>query len=254
MIRKYISQRTDTNFIYPNNDRSQYDVEIIHDINDNYMTNCTAAINSYTATTSQMTFSSRYSMDFNNAEKYIDDLGLLHVFSVHMLAPGQDYYKPWRCIYVDRNAVTGNQTYSGSATNFSVTATNMGLPTSGFTSGTYYLEFRFIGKRVVIPVCLSVNVTSLPTPTPTATVPIPTATPTPTPTATASFNGTTGITLNVTDTGYIKYDTALGTTYKNVTSTGTYIITDCADCSTVRQGIPFADLAVFTITNCGNPC
>jgi len=116
MSRKYISQREDTNFIYPNNDRSQYDVEIIHDINDNYMTGCTAAINSYTATTSNMIFNSSYSMNYNNAEKFIDEQGFLHVFSVHMLAPGQDYYKPWRCIYVDRNAVTGNQIYSGTST------------------------------------------------------------------------------------------------------------------------------------------
>jgi len=254
MIRKYISQRDDTNFVYPNNDRTQYDVEIVHDVNDNYMTGCTASITSFTATTNNMSFTFSYYMDYNNADKYIDESGFLHTFSVHMLAPQQEYFKPWRCVYSDRNAITGNQIYSGSSSTFSISATNMGLPVSGFTSGTYYLEFRFIGKRVVIPVCLNVNVTSLPTPTPTATSPIPTATPTPTPTATTSFNGTTGITLNVTDTGYIKYNTSSGTTYKNVTSTGTYIITDCADCSTVKEGIPFADLAIFTITTCGNPC
>jgi len=184
MSRKYISQREDTNFIYPNNDRSQYDVEIIHNINDNYMTGCTASINSYTATTSNITFNSRYSMNYNNAEKFIDEQGFLHVFSVHMLAPGQDYYKPWRCIYVDRNAVTGNQIYTGTSTSFSISATNMGLPSNGFIAGTYYLEFRFIGKKVVIPVCVSVNVVPSATPTPTPTTTGPTATPPPTPSPT----------------------------------------------------------------------
>jgi hypothetical protein len=63
-----------------------------------------------------------------------------------------------------------------------------------------------------------------------------------------------GITLNVTDTGWLKYDTATGTVYKQVTSLGSYDIPDCADCSTVREGIPFADLASFTITDCGSAC
>lgn len=63
-----------------------------------------------------------------------------------------------------------------------------------------------------------------------------------------------GITLNVTDTGWIKYDTAIGTIYKQITSLGSYDIPDCANCSTVREGIPFADLAAFTITDCGSAC
>lgn len=63
-----------------------------------------------------------------------------------------------------------------------------------------------------------------------------------------------GITLNITDTGWLKYDTVSGTTYQNVTSLGTYVIPDCADCSTIREGIPLADLAAWTITNCGNSC
>lgn len=63
-----------------------------------------------------------------------------------------------------------------------------------------------------------------------------------------------GITLNVTDTGWIKYNTSTGSVYKNITSTGSYDIPDCADCSSIMVGIPFSDLAAFTITDCGSAC
>lgn len=63
-----------------------------------------------------------------------------------------------------------------------------------------------------------------------------------------------GILLNVTKTGWIKYSTSSAVVYKQITSTGNYTIPDCADCSTVKEGIPFAQIAVFTITDCGSPC
>ena len=65
---------------------------------------------------------------------------------------------------------------------------------------------------------------------------------------------TSGITLNVTDTGYIKYNTSSGTTYQFISSTGNYDIPDCADCTSVLPGFPYADVAVFTISDCGNSC
>jgi hypothetical protein len=63
-----------------------------------------------------------------------------------------------------------------------------------------------------------------------------------------------GITLNITDTGWLKYDTATGTVYKQFTSLGNQDIPDCADCSTIRDGIPFADLASWTVVDCGSAC
>jgi len=64
-----------------------------------------------------------------------------------------------------------------------------------------------------------------------------------------------GVTLNVTDTGWIKYVTKLGVlTYKQITSLGAYTITDCIDPSTLTVGIPYADVAAYTITNSGNTC
>jgi hypothetical protein len=63
-----------------------------------------------------------------------------------------------------------------------------------------------------------------------------------------------GITINVTDTGWIKFSTSGGTQYYFVSSLGSQDIPYCADCSTVTYGFPFADLANFTITDCGSPC
>lgn len=65
---------------------------------------------------------------------------------------------------------------------------------------------------------------------------------------------TTGITINVTDTGWIKYDTATETKYTYFGSLGNQDIPDCADCTTIRPAYPFADLATWTVVDCGNPC
>jgi len=63
-----------------------------------------------------------------------------------------------------------------------------------------------------------------------------------------------GITINITDTGWLKYDTATGTVYKQFTSLGNQDIPDCADCSTIRYAYPFADLASWTVVDCGSSC
>jgi hypothetical protein len=63
-----------------------------------------------------------------------------------------------------------------------------------------------------------------------------------------------GITINVTDTGWIKYDTATETKYTYFGSLGNQDIPDCADCSTIRTAFPFADLATWTVIDCGSPC
>ena len=76
----------------------------------------------------------------------------------------------------------------------------------------------------------------------------------PAPGTTPASPYTTGITINITDTGWLKYDTASGTVYRQFTSLGNQDIPDCADCSTIREGIPFADLARWTVVDCGNPC
>jgi hypothetical protein len=169
------------------------------------------------------------------------------------MVEGQDYFKPWRLVDYVETGSTGSTTASGSNTVL-ITPSQMGI--SSFDNGTYYFEFRFIGHRAIYPVCQSIAIGTLPTPTPTPTpTPVtPTPTPTgPTPTPTPSLFSS-GATLNVTDTGYIKYESLTGQTYVYIGSIGTYTITECAICSTINVGIPFADLANFTITNCGTTC
>ena len=65
---------------------------------------------------------------------------------------------------------------------------------------------------------------------------------------------TTGITINVTDTGWIKYSTATGTFYQYISTLGNYDIPACASCTSIMVGIPYADLASFTIVDCGSAC
>ena len=76
----------------------------------------------------------------------------------------------------------------------------------------------------------------------------------PAPGSTPASPYTTGITINITDTGWIKYDTATETKYTYFGSLGNADIPDCADCSTIRTAFPFADLATWTVVDCGSPC
>ena len=64
----------------------------------------------------------------------------------------------------------------------------------------------------------------------------------------------TGTQINVTNTGYIRYDTNTDTVYKFVSSTGMHRIDDCYAYETLMAGIPFADLASYTILYSGNSC
>ena len=262
MSYKYIPQLNNQNFIYPNNDLPEYDINIVHDINDNSVSGTVTNFSATTVASTGFTFTHDWSWSKNNAEPFISNSGNIHLLSVHMLAANQNYYKPWRCVDIVTNATTGLTGYSGTNT-ITVTPSQMGLST--FQYGNYYFEFRFIGAKSIYPVCYTYVPTGLPTPTPTATpgptpdfpTPTPTATAGPTPTPTASGGGfTSGATLNVTETGYIKYVKKGNTdaTYVYIGSLGTVVITDCLTCSTIMIGIPFADVANFTVTNCGSAC
>ncbi len=66
---------------------------------------------------------------------------------------------------------------------------------------------------------------------------------------------TSGITINVTDTGWIRYDNQAGVTQNvYVGSLGNYVITECANCASLRPAFPFADLASWTLVTCGSSC
>jgi hypothetical protein len=197
MTRKYIRQQILQDFVYPNNEVSQYDVDnIVHDINDNSVS---GVVNSFSATTfnsTGLTISYSATWNLNGAEPFISDSNLLHVVSIHALAPTQNYYRPWRIVDLITTSSISTTTVNASG-NFSMTPSNLGLTT--FTNGTYYFEVRFIGHRTIYPICINLDlilptptptptptVTATPTPTPTGTGPEPTPTPTITPTATAT--------------------------------------------------------------------
>lgn len=185
MSRKYIRQIINQDFVFPNNGIYEYDVEIIHDINNNSVSGTITNLSTVSASTTGITLSHDWTWAQNGAETFIDASGNLQLFSVHMMTPDELYFKPWRLV---DNVVTANTT----GTTFSGTNTFTILPSdfsiTGFTSGEYLLEFRFIGHRAIYPVCgsevISVVATT-PTPTPTVTA-TGTATPTPTPTLTST--------------------------------------------------------------------
>jgi len=253
MSRKYIGRQNVNNFIYPNNVLSQYGVEIIHDINNNSVSGSTSNFTGTSVSSTGMTFQFDYIMTTNGAETFVRENGDESVLSVHMMTANQLYFKPWRLVD-DVHASSGSTIYTGT-TSFSVTPSQFGL--SSFSNGDYYFEIRFIGKRAIYPVCRTYTVSGItpptPTPTPTPTI-TPTNNPTPTPSPTAGNIYTSGATLNVTDPGWIKYDTSSGTTYQFINSTGTVTLTNCLICSTINFGFPFADLANFTVTSCGTIC
>lgn len=62
--------------------------------------------------------------------------------------------------------------------------------------------------------------------------------------------------LNVTDTGWIKYyncDTSQ-VEYQFINTTGSVILTNCVDIDTIDIGIPYADVASFTVVSTGVDC
>jgi hypothetical protein len=157
MANKYISQVNNQNFVFPNYNISEYDVEVIQNINDNSVSGTVSNfIVSGTARTTGITFTHDYTWAKNSADVFISAAGQIHLLSVHMIAAGQTYYKPWRCVDIVTSGTTGSSTYSGSNT-VTVTPSMMGLTT--FSSGTYYFEIRFIGLKAIYPVCQTLSIT-----------------------------------------------------------------------------------------------
>lgn len=156
-MSKYIPQLNETNFVYPNFEIAEYDVDIIHNINNNSVTGTvTNFVVSGTARTTGITFTHDWTWAKNGAEPFISSSGQIHLLSVHMLAGGQTYFKPWRCVDIVTSGTTGSTTYSGSNT-VTVTPSMMGLTT--FSSGTYYFEIRMIGLKSIYPICQTLSIT-----------------------------------------------------------------------------------------------
>ena len=186
MSRKYISQVNSDNFVYPNNTLAEYDVEIVHDINNNSVSGTTSGFTaSYNSGTGNIGISFTYTWSKNGADPYIDESNLLHILSVHMTEPSKEYFKPWRMV---SGVTTSNLTGTTKTDTLSVVVTPSMMGVISFSSGVYNFEIRFIGKRAIYSLCISTSlVLSSPTPTPTVTPGLsPTTTPTPTPTPTVT--------------------------------------------------------------------
>lgn len=205
MARQYIKQQNVTNFIYPNAYLAEYDTEIVHNINNNPVS---GAVINFSATTvgSNVVINFDYEWYKNGCEPYIDNNGQMHLFSVHMMDASTVYYKPWRCV---SGVTTSDTTANFVSGHFSATVTPTLMQLSGFTSGQYFFEIRFIGKRAIDPIGeLSTLTFVQPTPTPTPTVTptntpgLPTPTPTPSPQTSVSLIGT-GFKVGATDCTYI---------------------------------------------------
>jgi hypothetical protein len=69
---------------------------------------------------------------------------------------------------------------------------------------------------------------------------------------TSTYNS--GVTINVTDTGWIRYDTPSGEVTAYFGSLGSTVISGCVDCESIRYAYPFADLGSWTVITCGTAC
>ena len=155
-MKQYIRQITNQNFVYPNYVAKEYDVDIIHPINDFSISGYVTNISATTISSTGITFNLNYTWVRNNSEVFIKNSGRLSILSVHLLAPGQNYYKAWRIVQTQDSASTNISSLTAS-TSFTVTPSMLGLTV--FTTGTYSFEVRFIGHTSIFPVCYDLNVT-----------------------------------------------------------------------------------------------
>lgn len=253
MSKKYITDVVNNNFVYPNNTQYELGQEVVQNINQNQNT---GVVNSFTATVSGSNINISYQLttNFNNAEQFKTVTGQTSLFSIHMMPQGDISFKPWKLVS-SATALNPAQTVvtNGSAT---ITPASMGL--TYFLNGTYYFEIRFIAQNSIYPVTIERTLSGFPappTPTPTPS-PTPTATPTVTPTPVPNIY-TSGVTINVTDTGWLKYYTKADPasyTYYNATGLGSQVLPDCLSVVSITFGFPFAELAAWTVTSNGSSC
>ena len=188
MSKRYIPQTPSNDFVYPNNDRVEYDQEIVHSINNNTVTGSISGL-TLTLDGSNLQLDYTYTWNKNGSEPWIRNNNTLGILSVHMLTPSQDYFKPWRIIDSISQANLTGTTFGSSVSRLLSPAQ---FEVANWENGEYTFEFRFIGKLQPYVVCATATLSGGPTPTPTATptptitegppTPTPTATPTPTPT------------------------------------------------------------------------
>jgi hypothetical protein len=156
-MSKYISQINNQNFVYPNYDLAEYDVDIVHNINNTSVSGIVTSFSAVTASSSviQVRYTNTWSR--NDAEVFIRPSNVLSISSLHVMAPNQLYYKPWRTIDSTSTTLTGVTTFTNTNRLIQFTAAGLGLTT--LVSGVYNFEFRFIGATSIFPVCAPLSIT-----------------------------------------------------------------------------------------------
>jgi hypothetical protein len=155
-MSKYIPQINNQNFVYPNYDLAEYDVDIIHNINNTSVSGIVTSFSATTVSSSSIIVRATTTWYRNGAEVFIRPSNLLGIYSLHVMAPNQLYYKPWRTIDSTSTPTTGSTTFTTTDRNVPFSPANLGLTT--FISGTYNFEFRFIGGTSIFPVCRSLSI------------------------------------------------------------------------------------------------
>ena len=156
-MSKYIPQLNETNFVYPNFELSEYDVDIVHNINNNSVSGVVTSFSAITVSSSSITVRTTNTWSRNGAEGFIRDNGNLQIYTLHVMAAGQNYYKPWRLIGSQSTASVGSTTFTSTNRDATFTPADLGLTT--FVSGNYNFEFRFVGATSIYPVCQTLSIT-----------------------------------------------------------------------------------------------
>jgi len=191
-MRKYIPQQTFYDFVYPNNNKAQYDVnDIVQNINSNIVS---GTVTNFVATlvSGNLKVDFNYTWAKNGAEVFLNQAGGINTVSLHVMPAGVTYFKPWRCVD-NLNTTSGSTTASGAYTG-TFSSSTLGVPS--LSGGIYYFEIRMIGALQNYIITQQYTVISTATPTPT-----PTKTPTPTPSMTSSPGSSASPTPSPTPTG-----------------------------------------------------
>jgi hypothetical protein len=154
-MSKYISQVNNTNFVYPNYELAEYDVEIIHNINTNTVSGILTGLTTTSIASTGITFNWGGIWYKNGADVFVRSTGVATISTLHLMVQGQTYYSPWRI--VDSNSASVSSTTVGFNRSFTITPSQMGV--TSFTTGTYYFEVRFVGGKSVYPICQTLSIT-----------------------------------------------------------------------------------------------
>lgn len=155
MSNQYIKQINNQNFVYPNFDLAEYDVNILHNINNNSVSGVVNSLTATYVTSTGITFNFSYTWYGNGAELYSGNSTNRKIVSIHMDTPNSPYFKPWRM--VTYFTTTGSIVSITGTSGFTVTPSNLQEP--NFVSGIYNFDIRFIGANATYPVCQSLSIT-----------------------------------------------------------------------------------------------